>query len=565
MNKKTKKSIDRIPVILLFTVVAAALFAYIKPTAKTDNLFEITKNARIFNSVYKEVGLNYVDETKPGELMKTGIDAMLRSLDPYTNFIPESDIEDYTFMTTGEYGGIGALIKPKDGYVAISEPYEGFPAQKAGLMAGDVILKVDGKSVKGKTTSEMSEILKGQSGTKLTIEVKREGEKNTIVRELIREQVKIPDVPFYGMIDDKTGFIKLTSFTQTASTNVKEAYQKLKEEQGMEKLVLDLRGNGGGLLHESVNIVNFFTAKGQTVVSTKGRTEINNKEYKAMFNPLDTDIPLVVLVDGGSASASEIVSGALQDLDRGIVIGQNTFGKGLVQQTRDLEFNNKLKITVAKYYTPSGRCIQKLDYSHRDERGQVKEFADSTLKKFKTKNGREVIEGRGVDPDIKIDDYDYSKLSEALVINDIIFDFATQYRLKTPSIAPARQFSLSEKEYEEFMAFALTKEFSYKTDSEIMLEKLAEIARDERYYELAEKEFEKLKKSLHPEKKDDLIRFKKEIIELLENEIISRYYYQNGRIELSLGNDPFILEAKKVLNDKDSYNGILSGKINPKK
>lgn len=544
--------------------ISAVFVATTKPSAQTDNLFEITKNARIFTSVYKEIGLYYVDETKPGELMKAGVDAMLRSLDPYTNFIPESDIEDYTFMTTGEYGGIGALIKPKDGYVAISEPYENFPAQKAGLMAGDVILKVDGKSVKGKTTSEMSEILKGQSGTKVTIEVRREGTKDPIVKELTREQVKIPEVPYYGMIDEKTGFIKLTSFTQTASSSVKEAYQKLKTEHGMEKVVLDLRGNGGGLLHESVNIVNLFVPKGQTVVSTKGRIEGNDKEYKGMFAPLDTEIPIVVLVDDNSASASEIVSGALQDLDRGVVIGQTTFGKGLVQQTRDLEFNNKLKITVAKYYTPSGRCIQKLDYAHRDERGQVREFADSLLKRFKTKNGREVIDGRGVEPDIKIEDERFSKLTEALVINDIIFDFATQYRLKNNTIAAAKSFSLTDKEYDEFVAFALTKEFSYKTDSEIMLEKLVETAKEETYFEISAQEFEKLKKSLHPEKEEDLRRFKEEIIRFLESEIISRYYYQNGRIELSLETDPYILESLKVLNNGGKYNEILSGKINPR-
>jgi len=520
-----------------------------------DNYFEISKNLEIFATLYRELNIFYVDDVQPGEMMKTGIDAMLESLDPYTNYITESQIEDYRFMTTGQYGGIGSLIRSVDGDVYISEPYEGFPAQKAGLIAGDKILKIDGKALEDKDQEEISKLLKGQSGTSLTITYERRGEKNEV--ELKRDEIKIPDVPYYGMLDEKVGYIRLTSFTQTASKEVKEAFLELKNEKGMEKLIFDLRGNGGGLLRESVNIVNFFVSKGQEVVSTRGRISEWEQTHKALNEPLDTEMPLVVLVDGGSASASEIVSGAIQDLDRGVIIGNRTFGKGLVQQTRDLQYNSKLKLTVAKYYIPSGRCIQKLDYSHKKENGGVEEVPDSLLKVFETANGRKVIDGRGIDPDIEIKERELPHILISLVSENLFFKYANEYFAQHPEITEAAEFELTEEEYNQFREFLKDKEYSYITDTERELEKLKEIAQEEKYWDMAQSEFEKLNDALNVKKNQDLMIFKNDISDVLKNEIVSRYYYQKGRIEATLASDEVVEEAKAVLADANRYDKIL--------
>jgi len=521
-----------------------------------DNYFEISKNLEIFATLYRELNIFYVDEVQPGDMMKTGIDAMLESLDPYTNYITESQIEDYRFMTTGQYGGIGSLIRSVDGDVFISEPYEGFPAQKAGLIAGDKILKIDGKALEDKDQEEISKLLKGQSGTSLTITYERHGEMNEV--ELKREEIKIPDVPYYGMLNDEVGYIRLTSFTQTASKEVKEAFLELKDEKGMDKLVFDLRGNGGGLLREAVNIVNFFVPKGQEVVSTKGRISEWEQTHKALNEPLDTEIPLVVLVDGGSASASEIVSGAIQDLDRGVVIGNRTFGKGLVQQTRDLQYNSKLKLTVAKYYIPSGRCIQKLDYAHKKENGDVEEVPDSLLKVFETANGRKVIDGRGIDPDIEIEEKELPHILISLVSENLFFKYANEFFAEHPEINEAADFELSDEDYNAFREFLKDKEYSYVTDTEKELERLKEIAQEEKYWEMAESEFSKLSDALTIKKNQDLMIFRRDISEVLKNEIVSRYYYQKGRIEATLASDEVVGEAKSVLADANRYNEILN-------
>lgn len=521
--------------------------------------FEIAKNMEIFGSVYREVHSYYVDESQPGSLIKEGIDGMLESLDPYTVYIPESDIEDYRFMTTGQYGGIGSLIRYKNEFTYITDPYEGYPAQKAGLMAGDKIIEIDGKSIKGLSTEEVSRFLKGQAGTSVKVKVIRQGQNQPIEKTLIREEVKIKDVPYFGMINEEVGYIKLTGFTNTASSEVKAAFRELKS-KGMKSLIFDLRGNGGGLLTEAVNIVNIFVPRGQEIVSQKGRIEGMNMVYHAKEEPLDTEIPLTVLIDEGSASASEIVSGAIQDLDRGIVIGKRSYGKGLVQQTKQLPYNSMIKLTVAKYYTPSGRCIQKLDYSHKDGRGKATVFADSLIKKFKTKNGREVFDARGIDPDIEIEEREYAKITATLFARDFLFDFATTYRLKKEKIAAAKEFRLTENEYEDFMAFVNQGKLEYKTDSEIKMEELKKVAERERYFEDVKTEFEALEKSLHPDQNADLVKFREEIKEFLENEIVSRYYYQNGRVEISLRDDPYITESVRVFNDKDRYQSILSGK-----
>lgn len=548
----------------IYIVLIAAIFISATTVTSTlisdkndDNYFEITKNIRIMTSVYDNINTFYVDEPEPGNLMKKGIDAMLRSLDPYTVYIPESDIEDYRFMTTGQYGGIGAMIKTQDSYVVISEPYEGSPTDKAGIIAGDILLEIDGKSVAGKTTKEMSAILKGGAGTILKVKYERHGVASET--SITREVIKIPSVPYYGMIDEEIGYVKLNSFTSTASREVLKALKYLKDSSGMKKLVFDLRGNGGGLLHESVNIVNFFIGKGNTVVSTKGRLTDLNKDYKTLNTPFDEEMPIVVLVDGYSASASEIVSGSLQDLDRAVIIGMTTYGKGLVQQTKDLNFGSKVKLTIAKYYTPSGRCIQKLDYANRDDKGSVSEVADSLIKTFTTKNGREVKDGRGVEPEIKIEPTVFSKLTSVLVFKNYVFNYATDYKRDHSDIESASTFSLSTSDYNNFIAYLGDKEVEYTMDSEEMLEELKEIAKEEKYYDDSEIEFDALFAKLKPSLKDDMVRYKDEIIELLENEIVSRYYYQNGRVEASLKNDPYMKEAKEVLKNQVRYKSILAG------
>lgn len=527
-----------------------------------DSYFELSKNLDIFSTLYKEVNTYYVDETKPGELMKTGIDAMLKSLDPYTNFIPESQIEDFKFMTTGQYGGIGALIHKEGENVVISEPYEGFPAHTAGLMAGDVLIEVDGKKVKGKSTSDISEALKGQPNTALKVIIERPGTKGTLEKEIIRKEIKIDDVPYAGMLNETIGYIRLTSFTQTAGQQFISALTKLKEENNAQAVIFDLRGNGGGLLNQSINIVNAFVPKGTMVVQTKGKISEWDATYATLNSPVDTEIPVVVLVDDRSASASEIVSGSLQDLDRAVIIGDRTFGKGLVQQTRRLSYNAQLKVTVAKYYIPSGRCIQKLDYSHRDEDGDATVVADSLIVPFKTLvNKRTVFDGKGINPDIKIDQKEISNITSVLVRNFYIFDYATQYRLKHDSILEADKFALTDEDYSAFVTYLADKDINYETETEKQLRKLKETATKEKYFKYADKEYEELEAKLVLDKSGDLMKFKDEIKELLENEIISRYYYQKGRIISSLSKDPVVDKAIEVLENKETYTGILNGSI----
>ncbi len=526
----------------------------------SGDLFEITKNLEVFNSLYREINIAYVEDTDPGELITTGIDAMLESLDPYTTYIPESRMEDFRFMTTGQYGGIGSMIRQVDGNVVIAEPYEGFPAMKAGLIAGDIILKVDNKSILGMKQEDISTVLKGESGTKVSIVVERPGVNDTLLFNLQREEIKIPDVPFSGVLYDSTGYIKLNSFTRTAFKEVNSAYSQLKE-QGINKLIFDLRGNGGGLLGEAINIVNMFVPKGELVVETKGKNPDWDKEYSALNQPVNLEYPVVVLVDGGSASASEIVSGALQDLDRAVILGDTTYGKGLVQQTRDLDYNAKLKVTVAKYYIPSGRSIQKLNYSKRSLNGKVEEVPDSLLQRYYTKNGRPVINGRGIIPDVNIVLPEFSRISYALYAENYIFNYATIYHNDHDSIKSAVDFSLDDKEFETFKSWLSTTGFSYKTNTEDIYLDLIQASKDEKYYNEVETDLLDLKDLISERKKGDLNKFKSEILELLNNEIVSRYYFQTGRIENTLASDPYILKANEVLNSGD-YNKILEGTSN---
>ena len=534
--------------VLTFSIVAAAGYK--------EDFFEVSKNLEIYSDIYKTLNVHYVDETQPGKLMKTGIDAMLKSLDPYTTYYPESKIEDYRFTTTGQYGGIGSLIREIDGHTFISEPYQDSPANKAGLMAGDMIIAIDGKSVEDKDQDEVSKFLKGQAGTEVKVTVKRNEEK---IEALIkREEIKIPDVPHSGMLDEKTGYIKLNSFTQTASSEVKKAYQSLKKE-GMEQLVFDLRGNGGGLLREAVNIVNFFVPKGTEIVSTKGKLEEWDRVHKGLNEPLSKDLPLVVLIDGGSASASEIVSGTLQDLDRAVIIGSKSFGKGLVQQTKDIPYGTKLKLTVAKYYTPSGRCIQKLDYFNKDNGGIAEEVPDSLVTTFKTQNGRKVFDGRGIYPDVDVELEEYGKVLDALFSNHVIFKWANEFQLKNSEIAAASDFELSDEDYADFVEFCKQFDLHYTTASELYLEDLIEVAKREKYFDEVQSELEAMQSKLDVNQKDDIYKFRDQIQKIVENEIVSRYYYQKGRAEHSLNGDPYIAQAISTLNSSE-YNTILAGK-----
>lgn len=557
-----KKASRKLKITIAMVVIAVSGFSFY---SFTDDYFEISRNLDIFSTLFRELNIYYVDGVKPGDLMKKGIDSMLESLDPYTNYIPESDIEDYRFMTTGQYGGIGALIGQRGEDVIITDPYENFPAQKADVRAGDVILEIDGKSIKGKKYDDISKILKGQPKTIVKLTLKREGDAQPIVKEIERDDIKIKSVPYYGVIQDGIGYIRLTGFTENAGNEVKKALTDLKTKSNIKALVLDLRGNPGGLLNEAVNIVNLFVNKGTDVVSTKGKVKEWDKQYKALNNAVDTEIPVAVLVNSGSASASEIVSGAIQDLDRGIIIGQRSFGKGLVQTTRPLSYNSQLKVTTAKYYIPSGRCIQALDYTHRNEDGSVGKIPDSLMSEFKTKSGRTVYDGGGVYPDFVTEPRMLSNISQSLVSKYYIFDYATKFRMAHPSISSAKTFHLTETDYNDFVSFLSGKEYDYTTKSEKEMEELKSTAEKEKYFESVKAEYEALKKKIMHDKNADLKKFKEEITEMLENEIVSRYYFQNGQVEASFDHDDEIRKAVEALNDKAVFTSILNNSMASKK
>lgn len=519
-----------------------------------SNGFEVVKNLDLYNLIYLNLEKYYVETPEIGAISKAGIDAMLNELDPYTVYYHEANMEDYRMMTTGQYGGIGALIRKVDEYVIISEPYEGNPAQVAGLKAGDKILSIDGRSMKDKPTDEVSQALKGTKGTSIEVEYERPSVGVGKV-EVKRDEIKLPDIPYSGMVDYKIGYINLSSFTQTASKSVKDAYALLQSE-GMEKLILDLRGNGGGLLIESVDIVNMFVPKNEPIVNTKSRIVEENRVYTTRNEPINLDIPVVVLIDENSASASEIVAGSLQDLDRAVIVGRTSFGKGLVQRTIDLKYGSKMKLTIAKYYTPSGRCVQKLDYYAKNE-GKVEEVPDSLITIFKTKNGRDVIDGRGIEPDIKVEGEDLGRLTAVLMINNIIFDFSTQYQNKHESISSPEEFKLSEADYSAFKKYVMESEVEYSTASEEMLKKMLETAKKEGYDAAIQGEYDALMKKVRASKEKDLELFKDQLIDILENEIISRYYYQNGRILHSFKDDSSLKKAIDILNNEAEYKKIL--------
>jgi carboxyl-terminal processing protease len=560
MKEKISKNFRRFRMFILAAIVGIGLFSF---KSTNDNFFELSRNLDIFTTVLRELTVYYVDPTDPKLLVEECINSMLESLDPYTQYIPEDEAEDYRFITTGQYGGIGALIGQRGDDVIITDPYEGFPAQKSGLQAGDIIRAIDDKIVKGKKYDEISKMLKGQPNTPISIKVERKGSAELVSLKLTREEITIKNVPFYGVTDDQMGYIRLGSFTDDAGQEVKHAVEELVNKQKVKGLILDLRGNPGGLLNEAVNIVNVFVDKGQEVVSTRGKVKEWDKVYRSLNPTVDTKTPLVVLVSSGSASAAEIVSGALQDLDRAVIIGQRTFGKGLVQTTRPLTYNSQLKITTAKYYIPSGRCIQALDYTHRNPDGSVGKVPDSLISEFKTKMGRKVYDGGGITPDFSTESPTISSISRSLINNYILFDYATEFKLSHPTIGNARSFTISDEEFEKFIQWQSNKEYDYTTESEIMLKELKEKAEKEKYFEHIKTEYESVEKVLAHDRVTDLRLNKEEIKLMLENEIVSRYFYQNGRIEASFNDDPDILSAIKALKAPQVYQSMLNRSYKP--
>jgi len=536
--------------LLIFSTAVLTTFSYAQ-----SNGFEVIRSLEIMNEIYQNLEKYYVDDLNSGSMSKAAIDAMLRDLDPYTVYYHETEIEDYQLMTTGQYGGIGALIRKVDDFTYITEPYVDKPAQKSGLRAGDKILAIDGNDMQGKASEEVSTALKGPKGTEVKIQVERiNGKKETFT--VTRDEIKLPDVPYSGLIDDGVGYIKLNSFTRTASQEVIDAFNQLKSE-GMEKLILDLRGNGGGLLVEAVKIVNIFVPKNEIVVTTKARVAEENRVYTTMTNPIDLDIPVIVLINETSASASEIVAGSLQDLDRAVVVGTTSFGKGLVQRTYDLSYGSKMKLTIAKYYTPSGRCVQRLEYYDRAEGDRPEEIPDSLITIFKTRNGRDVIDGRGIEPDAEVEPDEFSRLTAVLYGQNFIFDFATQYFYDNENNAPSKDFDLSDEDYKAFKDYVLEQDFTYSTASEERLKKMKETAEEEGFYDDLKEEYDALLQKVVPSKERDLEKFSGEIKQLLENEIVSRYHYQEGRVIHAFKEDVFMQRALEIFRSSEEYNTIL--------
>jgi carboxyl-terminal processing protease len=538
---------------------SAILFLFIQGKSP-DSYFEVSKNLDIFASLFKELNTYYVDPIEPGKLLKDGVDAMLDGLDPYTNFITEADIEEYEFQTTGKYGGIGATMRKKDDVVIVGDVYENSPAQKAGLHPGDQILNVDNHSVKQKNIDEVSMLLKGAPGTRVTLRVRDAYDGSESDKILTRGEIELSSVPYAGLVGKgkDIAFVRLSQFTPGCGRLVRSALDSLKAvNPGMRAVVLDLRNNPGGLLDEAVNICNIFIERGQLIVSTKGKMQEWDKDFKTTGSVWDNKIPLAVLVNHSSASASEIVAGTVQDLDRGIVIGKRSYGKGLVQTTRPLGYNARLKLTTAKYYTPSGRCIQALDYTHRNPDGSVGNIPDSLKKAYKTKGGRKVLSGGGVDPDVVVTEEPISKLSITLYARSFLFDYATEYVKNHREIPDAETFALTEADFNDFAKWLEGKDYAYKTQTEEIFDSLKSTAVREKYFDAAQNEFAALQAKISHDKKQDLLKHREEVTRLLENEIVSRYYYLRGRIRQSLKTDAELKEALRLFDEPARYQALL--------
>ena len=538
-------------------LVACFLFGF------SDDMFQIAKNLEVFTALYKEVNINYVDDINSAKMLKSGADAMLDGLDPYTEFVPESEIEDYKLhYVSTQYGGIGTSIFSRNGNVYVQEVFEGFPAQKADIRPGDQIMKINGVVLNSTNSDDVSQLLKGSKGAEIKLLVKRDNNAPTEMT-LTRDEIKEPNVSYYGMVDGNMGYIKLDRFLENSGDEVADALTELKK-QNPNGIILDLRSNGGGILQEAVKIVNLFVPKGTEIVSQRGKIKEKNFTYNTTNNPVEPDLPLVVLVNSRSASASEIVAGSLQDLDRAVIIGQRSYGKGLVQQTFPLPYNSLVKITIAKYYVPSGRCIQMLDYTHRKDDGSVVKVADSLIHEFKTKDGRSVYDGSGIYPDVFVKQDRFASVTQSLLSKLLIFDYANLYREKHSKIGDPAKFTLSDGDYNDFIKFLADKNYSYVSPTEKLLTDLKTEATREKQFDQVQSEYNSLQAKLMDSKKNDLQLHKDEIKQLLENEIVSRYYFEKGRYQANFKYDKEVAQAVKTMQDKTQLDSILKGNGNYK-
>ncbi|MDF1560274.1 MAG: S41 family peptidase [Bacteroidales bacterium] len=546
----------RILLILVMALAAMLALGFLMGGQESKD-FRLTRNLDIYISLFRELNAFYVDEIDPEKLVTRSITAMLSTLDPYSVYYPEEEREDLDFLTTGKYGGFGSLIRKSGDYIVVTNVYRGFPADKNGIRPGDMMLSIDGTSLKGVSSEEASDMLKGEPGTEAEITFRRKGEEFT--KTIKREKISISAVPYYGMIDDNTGYIRFTNFTQNCIAEVRGAVTDLKDNLGASDLILDLRGNPGGLVNEAVEIVNLFVKPGQEVVSTRGRAKQYDAVFRTSRTPVAPDMPVVVLINRGSASASEIVAGALQDLDRGIIVGERSYGKGLVQVARPLSYKAQLKVTTAKYYIPSGRCIQAVDFSHRNEDGSVGQIPDSLIKTFTTRNGRPVKDGGGIIPDIRVESDIFSRFTSELYVQNMVFDFATEYYWSHPQPSSPDSLKVTDSDLERFEQFLRDRNFSYSTGSELMLEELASAAREENLYDANSNEIEKLKAGLSHSLDRDMTVQKSDIIELLESELAGRYFYDAGSVRYSLKRDRQVQTALEIAGDRMRYNNLLKG------
>ena len=538
-------------IIAVAAIGAFGLFAF-RPNGPGGRYFEIAKNLEIYTNVFKELNTGYVDELDPGKLMRTGVDAMMNSLDPYTNYISETDIEGYRYLTEGKYNGIGANSRKMGDWVTVTEIFEGSPGQKAGLKVGDQLIAIDGQSAKNKSVEAIMEILRGYPGTEVDIEVKRPGQTKNQKLTLKRDEITISNVPYHGMVSPEIGYANLTTFTRDAGANIQHALEDLKKQHpDMKGFILDLRDNGGGLLAEAVNLVNVFVPKGEVIVSTKGKVEEWDRTFKTLNKPVDESIPVVVLIDKMSASASEITCGSLQDFDRAVLMGQRSYGKGLVQNTRDVGYNSKIKLTTAKYYIPSGRCIQAVRYKN----GEPVDIPESERAQFKTRDGRVVLDGGGVKPDVFLTKDSLGGVTRALLDKNVIFNYVTDWTLKHPTIDSADVFTFTD--WDSFSQYVQNQSFTYEIESEKKLHELAKAAEKDKYTGFIGTEIKALETKIAQEKKGDLQKFKPEIVREIEREIVSRYYFERGKVKNSLKNDPEVSEAIKLLLDKTRYQKLL--------
>lgn len=553
MGKKTLTGL------LLTGTLLLGVLALSSASKSGSATFTIAKNLDVFNNIIKELDMFYVDSLDATKTIREGIDNMLYGLDPYTVYYPEEDQDELSQMLRNSYGGIGSVISynAKEERAVISEPYEGMPAAEAGLKVGDILWEIDGQDLKGKTTSEVSDMLRGQIGTSFTLKVKRPGQEELKEMRITRRSIELPLIPYYEAMENGVGYINLSTFSGNPSKEFKKVFEKLKAE-GITSLVIDLRNNGGGLLDEAIDIANFFVERNQVLVTTKGKTSQNSRSYRTTRDPLDLDIPIAVLVNSGTASSSEILAGSLQDLDRAVIVGERTYGKGLVQTTRNLPYGGTLKLTTAKYYIPSGRCVQAIDYSQRNADGSVGRIADSLTTAFQTRAGREVRDGGGIKPDIEVEADKIPSIVYYIVNDNLIFDYATEYCIKHPQVASAKDFKVTDQDFEEFKALVKERDFKYDQQTEKVLKNLRELAEFEGYMEGASEEFEALESKLKHDLDHDLDHASKEIKTLIAEELQKRYHYQKGSIIEQLKDDPDLKAAIKVLQDPQEYRRLLS-------